>query len=76
MPITHLAWRTARPLQPLRKINQLDLVLDANIHDRHLDDVESLSDPCDPFVPPDRGGHEIEGPMATVILGGLVTRLC
>ena len=27
------------------KIRQLDLVLDSNVRDRHLDDVESLDDP-------------------------------
>ncbi len=35
------AWRSARPFQPLRKIHQLDLVLDANIRDRHLDELSA-----------------------------------
>jgi hypothetical protein len=36
LTVVHLAWGAARPAQPLHKIHQLDLVLDAN-RDRHLD---------------------------------------
>jgi hypothetical protein len=36
VPVAHLGWRPSRPLNPLGKIHQLDFVLDANFHDRHL----------------------------------------
>jgi len=58
--IADLTWGAACPVQPLRKIHQFDFVVDAYFRDRHLDDVESLSDPGDPFVTSDRSetlGH-------------------
>jgi len=33
-----------------KELPQLDLVLDANVHDRHLEDVEALSDSGNPFL--------------------------
>ncbi len=48
MTITHLAWRSARPVQPLRKIFQLDVMLDVNVRDRHHDDMEPLGDTGNP----------------------------
>jgi hypothetical protein len=42
-----------RPLQPLCKTHELDLVLEARKRDRHLDDVEPLSDSSDPLVAAD-----------------------
>lgn len=54
VPVAHLAWRAARPFQPLRKIHQLDRVLEADVRHRHPDDVEPLSDSGNPLVATDR----------------------
>ena len=51
--LAHVARGTAGPFQPLREITQLDFVFDANVRNRHLDDVETLGDPGDPFVASD-----------------------
>jgi hypothetical protein len=59
LTLTHVAGRTARPLQPLREIAQLDFVFDANVRDRHLDNVEPPGDPGNPFVASD--GRETLG---------------
>jgi len=50
LTLAYVARRTARPLQPLREIAQLDFVFDANVRDRHFDDVEPLGDPGNPCV--------------------------
>ena len=51
--LADVAGGAAGPFQPLREITQLDFVFDANVRDRHLDDVEALGDPGDPFVASD-----------------------
>ena len=53
--IAHLSWRAARPVEPLREIAQLDFVFNANVRDRHPDDIESMGDASDPFVAPNGG---------------------
>ena len=44
MTITHLAWGSARHVQPFRKIAELDFVFDASICDRYVDDIGTLGD--------------------------------
>jgi hypothetical protein len=53
-PVAHLARRAARSLQPLRKIHQPHLVLDAHVRHRHLNNVHPLRDSCDPLMTADR----------------------
>ena len=45
--VTDLAWRAARPVQPLRELSELDVVLDANGGDRYLDYGTALCLPRD-----------------------------
>src|SRR5258708_2170131 len=52
--IAYLARRATSPVQPLRKVAQLDLVLDSHIRDRYLDHIESQRDPSSPFVASNR----------------------
>jgi len=51
--LAHVAWRAAGLFQPLREVSQLDFVFDANVRDRHLDEVKPLGDPGNPFVASD-----------------------
>ena len=37
--VTYLAWRAVRLFEPLREIHGLNLMLDTNIRDRHLNGV-------------------------------------
>ena len=60
--ISNLARRAARPVQPFRKIADLNFVFDSNICDRHVDDIGTLGDASDPFVPSNRSeplGHSL-----------------
>jgi len=50
LTLAYVTGRTARPLQPLCEIAELHFVFDANVRDGHLDDVEALGDPGNPFV--------------------------
>ena len=56
MTITHLGWGSARHVQPFRKIAELNFVFDASICDRYVDDIGTLGDASDPFVPSNRSG--------------------
>ena len=43
-------------MQPFRKIAELNFVFDANICDRYVDDMGTLGDASDRFVPSNRSG--------------------
>ena len=51
--IAHFSRRAARSVQPLREIHQLDLVLDANVHNENLHDVQTLGDSGNPLIAAD-----------------------
>jgi hypothetical protein len=54
MAVADLPWRASSSVEPLRKIPEPNLVLDANVGYGHFDDIETLGNPSDPFVAPDR----------------------
>jgi len=66
--ISNLARRAARPVQPFRKIAELNFVFDSNICDRHVDDIGTLGDASDPFVPSNRSGAPGPQPRIHIML--------
>jgi hypothetical protein len=79
VPIRAKVLGPVHPLQPLRKIHQLDLVLYAHVRGRHLDDVEPLGDPGNPLVASDRGAAAVtsavcETPSMSWMLRSKATR--
>jgi hypothetical protein len=50
MALANFAWGSTRPLKPLRKIRDFDLMFDSNVGHRNLHYAELFLDAFHPFV--------------------------
>jgi hypothetical protein len=54
MALADITWGSTRPLKPLRKIRDFDLMFDTNVSNGDLHYTELLLDAFHPFVFPQR----------------------